>query len=187
MRSSSGRRKFTATAALLLMALVVGPLAATETADAQHPQGRDKGIRVSWTRSPDPEASPVSTLPPLCASENRCVISFLGPRYLLDGDLVGELMGGAAAAPLVPGAPGGAAAIAILSLTDSPCGSGSMVIAGVIVSDPASGASGTWQVIPKAGTGDLVDVTGSGRLTPSPDGSTGTYRGRIFCNASAEV
>ena len=97
----------------------------------------------------------------------------------ISGDLVGSSYGGGYVGFAAEGAEGFAAVggARVLTLTDSPCGTGALVLS-------FAGASGlsqpiSWQIAQGAGTGDLVDARGGGTYTSSATGSE--WVGDIRC------
>jgi hypothetical protein len=77
-------------------------------------------------------------------------------------------------------------AIFIYTLTASPCGTGTVIFMSLNSSsgEPNSSSTGKWEIVAGTGSGDLVNVSGHGTTTISPDLSSADYEGEIFCNAS---
>lgn len=179
--------------AALVCCLGAGPLVAgaSEHGSGHRPaHGRDHGsdqldgIVVTWTRSPKPGAAPPTPGTPVCLPDKQCIATFSGGKALLAGDLTGEALNGSAFAPFLPGKVGGGVAIFIYTLSASPCGAGTVIFMSMNSNsaDPNGPASGLWQIVAGAGTGDLVHMSGSGTTSLSPDLTSATYEGDIFCS-----
>jgi hypothetical protein len=94
-----------------------------------------------------------------------------------------SVFGGNAAGPVgqAPSTVGAGVNLAVLTLTDSPCGSGTLLLMVMAWGPIGESAAGTWQIVPPGGTGDLVNVTGTGHVTVAPDLSSSQFTGRMRC------
>ena len=169
--------------ALVLLAVAVSLVIGTPLAvGANGRHGSNNGkhrVEFSSLAAGDPVISPL-TGPNGEALPNGAEIFSISGASTISGDLVGTSYGAGYVGSAAEGAYGFAAvgAARVLTLTDSPCGTGTLVVS-------AAGASGmsqpiSWQIAQGAGTGDLIDVRGGGTYTSSATGSE--WVGTIRCS-----
>ena len=184
MRRFGLKRHALAVITAVLACVVAGPLVAGAAGGDRGHHG--DGVAITWTRAPKPGAAFTPGMRLCVGDTNQCVLPLQGLSALFSGDLVGEALNSTVFAPLIEGAPGGGSAAWVATVTESPCGTGTIVLLTMAWAsgDPTAPGAGKWQIVPDAGTGDLQHVHGSGRTTIAPDLSTAEYRGHIFCNAS---
>lgn len=152
--------------AAFVTCVAVGPFAAHAAANGQDDE--PEGVFVTWTRSPKPGGPAGTTPTPVCLPDKQCVVTAQGGHVVLDGDLMGEAIGGSAYGQVVPGQAYGAVAIYAYALTASPCGTGSVVFMSMNTSsgEPNTAVTGRWEIAAGVGTGDLKDMRGqAGRLS----------------------
>lgn len=165
-RAKRWRGIFAVTA--LIAAFAFGPFVAGANADEQH-----HWISVSWLRQ---MGNPVSSQP-WCSPEGRCLIS-VNDQASLTGDFTGTLT--STGASTIYNNVFTSSAVAILSLTDSPCGAGTLVLENTLAGSTGD-SDNTWRISAGQGTGDLVDVKGRGIIELNP-GSPALFSGRISCD-----
>jgi hypothetical protein len=147
-----------------------------------HSGSGSHGQRVTWKVTVTSAPNPAPTQ--FCSPDNQCILVGQS-RGVLSGDLVGTVFSSSAVGGASSGPPffGGTGTVAYFTLTDSPCGAGTLVSAGHTTGQASGGVltgTGTWDFAPNAGTGDLQGVTGAGRTTINAD-RTVDYEGRIDC------
>lgn len=161
------------------LCLGVGPLAAQASANSGH--HRHDGMPIAWTRTTDPSVTGQPGTQ-FCNAEGRCLDSF-GSGSTASGDLVGTTRSIALFAGNGPNALAstvvGISALAIYTVTQSPCGAGTFVI----MAFGSTNTTGRWEIVAGGGTGDLVNVSGSGTVASSPDLLVSDYTGRISCGS----
>ena len=174
MSKGSVRRALIIVAAI--GALVVGIPVAVGAAgqDRGHP-GRH---RVEFTRTANAAPIPGDSFGP----EGQITTLDLGASTLA-GDFVGTGMSGAVATGNQETQVGAVAGVAIWTLTESPCGAGSVI--GWAASDgPFGGVGeepGIWRIAKGGGTGDLVNASGGGTFMQVAPGVL-EFRGKVRCN-----
>jgi hypothetical protein len=98
----------------------------------------------------------------------------------LTGDLEGSAFGMAALTAHTQWAVSAAAGVGVWHLTDSPCGSGTVIIWAAGFGSLGSEGRNEWRIAEGGGTGDLADVSGGGTFANRANGVT-EYTGRVRC------
>ena len=132
---------------------------------------------VEFALDADPASQPVVGEPAV-GPDGRRITGITNINSVFSGDLSGTAFGAVFLAGNQAASGGGG--VDIWTVTDSPCGAGTVVVNFAIHGQENSRTVGVWRIAPGTGTGDLETARGGGTLTVAGMGHD-DWTGHIRC------